>query len=140
MFADNKRFAVRGGTQSLHMPLSGRSLSSNRSILPPPSAFLTIGGTPRDIGVLRGHLLSNATDINNSGQVVGHSQDLTGDARAFLFSEGELYDLNDLVMRASGWRFRAANAINNNGQIVGEALVQGISRAYLLTPIRRGKD
>jgi len=41
---------------------------------------------------------------------------------------------------SKGWHFRTANAINNRGQIVGEALVEGGSRAYLLTPIGRSKD
>ena len=59
---------------------------------------------------------------------------------AFLYSGGELYDLNDLVKHTRGWHFRAAYGINNRGQIVGEALFEGASRPYLLTPIRVGQD
>lgn len=103
-------------------------------------AFLSARGKLRVIGILRGDLISNATGINNSRQVVGISQDLVNEPRAFLYSEGELYDLNDLVRLRKGWHFRTANAINNRGQIVGEALVEGASRPFLLTPIRLGKD
>ena len=99
-------------------------------------AFISVRGRMRSIGVLRGDVISNANDINNSRQVVGISQDLVGEPRAFLYSGGQLYDLNDLVKHARGWHFRTANAINNRGQIVGEALVEGGSRPYLLTPVR----
>ena len=97
-------------------------------------AFVFVRGKPRNIGVLRGDLISNATDINNSRQVVGMSHDLVNEPRAFLYSGGVLYDLNALVKHAEEWHFRTANAINNRGQIVGEALVEGASRPYLLTP------
>jgi len=99
-------------------------------------AFISVRGKMRNIGVLRGDLISNATDINNSRQVVGISQDLMNEPRAFVYSNGRLYDLNDLVKHARGWHFRTANAINNRGQIVGEAVFEGGSRPYLLTPVR----
>jgi probable HAF family extracellular repeat protein len=99
-------------------------------------AFVFYGGKPLSIGTLHGDRISNASDINNAGQVVGISQDLVNEPRAFLYSFGVLYDLNDLVKHARGWHFRTANAINNRGQIVGEALVEGGSRPYLLTPDR----
>ncbi len=98
--------------------------------------FLSFRGKLRDIGVLPGDVISNVTDMNNSRQVVGLSQDLLGEPRAFLYSGGALYDLNDLVKHARGWRFRAAYGINNRGQIVGEAIFDGSSRPFLLTPIR----
>jgi probable HAF family extracellular repeat protein len=103
-------------------------------------AFLSVQGKLWDIGVLRGDVISNATGINNSRQVVGISQDLVGEPRAFLYSGGQMYDLNDLVKRDMGWHFRAAFAINNRGQIVGEALFEGVSRPFLVTPVGYDKD
>lgn len=103
-------------------------------------AFLYSGGEFRDLGVLPGDVVSNGFDVNNSGQVVGISQVPQYDVRAFLYSEGELYDLNDLVKHIRGWHLRTAYAINNRGQIVGIAVVEGIERPYLLTPIRPGRS
>jgi probable HAF family extracellular repeat protein len=102
-----------------------------------PHAFLFSEGRFRDLGVLPGDAMSNAMGLNNAGQVVGLSQSLGAEPRAFLYTDGQLYDLNDLVKHARGWYFRTANAINNRGQIVGEALVNRESRPFFLTPIRK---
>ncbi len=85
-----------------------------------------------------------ATALNDQGQVVGWSgSDLSAEAiakgveagHAFLWQNGELLDLNDLLPAESGWRLTKANGINNHGQIVGYGLHDGHTRAFLLTPI-----
>jgi probable HAF family extracellular repeat protein len=59
------------------------------------------------------HLPGSANAINDAGQIVGFS------GHAFLYSDGQVTDLGTLP----GFRFgSAAAAINNSGQIVGEAL------------------
>ena len=92
----------------------------------------------RDLGVLPGDNESRAMDVNNSGQVAGFSENIFEDTRrAFLFSDGTLFDLNDLMVQNPGWKLVEATGINDRGQIVGTGLFEGNGRAFLLTP--RGK-
>lgn len=72
-----------------------------------------------------------ATDINNRGQVVG-SADVP-----FLWEDGVVRDLNDLIDPASGWILQSAEAINDGGQIVGVGRHNGVSSGFLLNPGRR---
>jgi uncharacterized membrane protein len=85
---------------------------------------------------------SNALDINDQGQIVGSIQlppDSTcrscndyWQAHAFVYRNGTLTDLNTLLPD-QGWYLQYANAINNNGQIVGKGFHHGQERAFLLT-------
>jgi hypothetical protein len=45
-----------------------------------------------------------------------------------------LYDFNALIPSGSGWKITKANAINNLGQIVGEAEKNGEALGVLLSP------
>jgi probable HAF family extracellular repeat protein len=47
-----------------------------------------------------------------------------------------MFDLNDLLLNASGWTLTEAAAINDNGQIVGLGRNGlGQTEAFLLTPV-----
>jgi probable HAF family extracellular repeat protein len=86
-------------------------------------AFITgpngIGMT--DLGTLGGQN-SNATGINDFGEVVGRAETANGEYHAFLFSHGGLTNLNLLdVMVATGWMDIQVIDINNKGQILGNA-------------------
>ncbi len=80
-----------------------------------------------------------AEAINDAGQVVGGSgyfPDAEGRRipYAFIWQNGELFDLNDLLLPDTGWHLTRANDINNNGQIAGYGEFGGNTRAFLLTP------
>ena len=79
-----------------------------------------------DLGVLS-NTFSYAYDINDSGQVVG-----TSDSRAFLWENGTMSDLNNMIPAGSGWLLTKALAINNDGIIVGEGKHNGLPRAFML--------
>jgi MYXO-CTERM domain-containing protein len=91
-------------------------------------------GGVTDIGTLGGSH-SYAYGINDAGVVVGWSYDSRGGMRAFVWSGGMLFDLNDLVSNADGWSLTAAYGINQNGQIVGTGFFNGESAAFLLDPM-----
>lgn len=82
---------------------------------------------------------SRANDVNASGKIVGWASDFYGfpsfgAAAAVLWVDGVAIDLNTLVKDAAGWDLRAATGINDRGQIVGYGLLEGQTRAFLLTP------
>ncbi len=106
------------------------------SALPRTSlAFLYDNGSIQTLPSLGG--ASNwAFAINNSGQVVGYSQNAAGFIHGFLYQDGTTYDLNDLVPPGSGWTVGTAYDINDAGLIVGGGQRAGDQKghAYLLVP------
>ncbi len=93
------------------------------------------GSSVIDLGSLGGNL-ARAFGINNLGQVVGHSY-LSDNStlNAFLWVDGVLRNLNDLLPAGSGWVLNEARAINDFGQITGYGAHNGITRAFLMTPV-----
>ena len=78
---------------------------------------------------------SAAYGINNDGQVVGYAETDSGEVHAFLYTlEEGMQDLNTLIPADSGWVLEVAHGVNQYGQIVGQGLLKGIPRAFLLTP------
>ena len=89
-----------------------------------------------DLKTLPGDALSQALDINNRGQIVGVSIGAT--ARAFLFQDDTLYNLQDLMPKGYPNLLETAQAINDEGQITGQLVVPstGQQLAFIATPIR----
>jgi probable HAF family extracellular repeat protein len=91
-----------------------------------------------DLGVIDGDPCSYAAAINAAGQVVGASSpvcDFGDSARAFLWQEGSLFDLNTLIPSGSALYLQLTNAINDAGEIAGTAVdANGNQHAFLLIP------
>ena len=79
------------------------------------------GTTLKDIGTLGGWW-SRAYDINDRGQIVGDSTNITGYVHAFLYGGSAMNDLGTL-----GGSSSYAWGINNSGQIVGMSTIAGDS-------------
>jgi probable HAF family extracellular repeat protein len=91
----------------------------------------------QDLGTLWPENLTTAVAINNAGQAVGSSVSPGGgpSQHAFLWANGVLTDLDDLLAPGSLWNLTDAWDINDAGQIVGRGTINGEMHAFLLTPI-----
>lgn len=78
-------------------------------------AFLYQHGTLTDVGGFDG-LYLNVEDINEHGAFVGSSWTPTGTV-GYLYADGALIALNDLVDPSLGWNITSATGINDSGQI-----------------------
>lgn len=93
----------------------------------------------RDLGTLGG-ANSFALAVNNLGQAVGYSQITTGNTNAthaFLYSNGEMIDLNNRIINNSGWELIEATGINDSGQIAVTGRRGDQHHAFLLTPAEK---
>jgi probable HAF family extracellular repeat protein len=114
------------------------------------NAFMYAGGTSRNLGTLRGGRNSFAFAINDRGLVVGIAdypyRALCQDPytyryfrctkyaqHGFLYENGVMKDLNSLIS-ADDWDLEWAVDINNRGQITGFGRLNGVFRAYMLSP------
>jgi probable HAF family extracellular repeat protein len=88
----------------------------------------------QDLGTLAPGQNSEALAVNSRGQIVGWSGFPDALPRAFLWDNGVMLDLNALIPADSGWFLLRATSINDEGQIVGEGLQDGLRRVFLLTP------
>lgn len=95
-------------------------------------AFLYEDGIMQDLGTLGGRR-SFAHGLNNLGQVVGNSNDITdSEFYAYLYSGGIMTDLNSMIDPATGWTLYSAMGINDSGQIAAYGCREDDCRALLL--------
>jgi probable HAF family extracellular repeat protein len=117
-------------------------LPGDQNGTPNPVAFLwTKNGGMQNLGTLPGDTNSEAYGINDLGQVVGESF-TTSSARAFIWQNGTMTDLNTLIPPSAGLYLFYANDINDSGAIAGGAcaLVSGACGSefpgYMATPMQ----
>ena len=94
----------------------GRVVGESRTTTGQIHAFLWDDGVMTDLGTLGG-TSSTARGISESGAVIGTSTDGAAVAHAFLWQDGVMRDLGELP----GFTTSTALAINNAGQVVGQA-------------------
>lgn len=125
---------LEGGTRSSAHAINNAGviagISNGTGFEDSPHVFIYRNGVMTDIGTLGGEPVT-VTDINSGGEVVGQSG-LVG----YLYTNGQMLDLNSLIDPSLGWRVRFAFGINDRGQIV-VALDsdEELGRIAVLTPI-----
>jgi probable HAF family extracellular repeat protein len=107
-------------------------------------AYLWRDGMATDLGHLMGDCYSEAWAINPQSQVVGDSFGCGSvfPHHAFLWENGSIVDLNNLIPNGSSLQLVFATAINDRGEIAGDGVPPGVSpgdvftqgHAYLLIP------
>ena len=100
-------------------------------------AVLWTNGTAMDLGTPPGVDSCAASDINDYGAVIGNCAQSSGPSNdvAFLWQNGSMWSLIDLVHSDIVASVQRVGAINNQGQITGWGLVSPAIVALLLTPI-----
>jgi probable HAF family extracellular repeat protein len=90
----------------------------------------------QDLGTLPGDFISAGLAVNDSTQVVGVSLDANFNLHAYLWENGQMTALNELISPDSRWDLMLACSINSKGEIVGLALNKntGEFHAFLASP------
>jgi hypothetical protein len=105
--------------------------------------FLWSNGSSENLGTLAPGRNSEAFSINNQGDIVGTAEAITGftfrtnpitgvvtvvtnyQNHAFLYSNGLMIDLNNVISTNSGWELYYAFGVNNSDQILGWGSMDG---------------
>ena len=86
-------------------------------------SFLCQDGNMTDLGVLAGFDRCSGFDLNDAFSVVGVCSKSSNPnfRRAFIWRDGAMMDLNNLIPAESGLNITWVRGINNRGQITGQA-------------------
>jgi probable HAF family extracellular repeat protein len=105
------------------------------------AAFLWESGSFTQLPSLTGAVRARATSVNNAGEIVGGSSLATA-ARATLWADSQVFDLNGLILESDPQRafvtLEEAPLINEHGDIVAvgrDSRFPQELRTYLLTPV-----
>lgn len=95
-------------------------------------AYVHTAGVMLDLGTLGG-AFSEGTGINDAGWVVGRSSTASGPERGFLYVDGSMYDLNELLVSdLAGDEIAYPQSINSRGQIAAAACSPNRDRCVAL--------
>jgi probable HAF family extracellular repeat protein len=98
-------------------------------------AFRWSRGVMKDLGTVDGDQCSNANGINARGDVVGASGDCGYGARAYLWHDGSMIDLNEYVPPSSALHLFESLYISDDGAIAGHGVLpDGSLHAFVLLP------
>jgi len=97
--------------------------------------FLWSDGEMTDLGLLPGYTKGYARDINDGGVIVGDCDVADDPCIGFLWQDGTMYDLNDLLTPDCPAKLIVhAKAIDRNGNILTKGLYNGY-KGLILSPV-----
>lgn len=135
-----------GGTngEALAINNNGLVVGDSDTADGPAHAFVFDHSQLKDLGTLPGFdSASYARGINNSGDIVGEG-DSADQKRAFLYTKGQLVELDKLAENLSEAGFNSLNVaygINDKGWIVGYGTTfDNLSAAFVAAPEGRGNQ
>ena len=133
-----------GGTngEAFAINKSGLVVGDSDTAEGPAHAFVFDHSQVKDLGTLPGfENASYARGINNAGDIVGES-DSADQKRAFLYTEGQLIELDKLAKNLAQSGFSSldvAYAINDNGWIVGYGTTtDNLTTSFIAVPESHG--
>ncbi len=137
-----------GGSSSAASAINNRGdvdgTSATKDGVPHAYLWTREWGKMRDLGTLHpDDVLSVAPcckTVNNHRQVVGFALDASFNSHAFLWQNGVMKDLNDLIAKRSPWSLQAALSINDAGEIAGYGTIDGDVHAFVAKPCDRDDD
>jgi len=125
LWRDGRLIELRGLCEASDLNERGQVVGASRSGLD-GRAVLWENGRVRQLGTLRGAVMTSAELINGAGDVIGSWQRGRSNTdfvmRAFVWQKGKMRDLGSLGGKDS-WVH--ANAINDRGHIVGSSDLSG---------------
>jgi probable HAF family extracellular repeat protein len=106
----------------------GSAGNFNAFIYNPGTGLMTALGDVPGVGSAG---LQTPSGINDTGEIVG--SDIVGsNGYVFLYSDGSMHNLADLISNDSGWVLGPPVGINDSGEIVGYGTYDGVSQGYIL--------
>ncbi|MCA9299137.1 MAG: hypothetical protein KDA28_08730 [Phycisphaerales bacterium] len=90
-------------------------------------------GEARDLGTLGG-TFANAIGINDDGVVVGTTTDAFNSVVAFLWEDGTMHPLSEMVQTTIEFDGFEPKGISDDGHVAGIAIIEGSYHAVLLRP------
>jgi probable HAF family extracellular repeat protein len=98
-------------------------------------AFVYTGGAMNDCGTIAPYYTCGVS-INDSGTVAGNiTTYVGGQVGVFVYSNGTMRNLSDLVgLSGGGWSQLTAYQMNNDGWIVGYGTINGATHGFLARP------
>ncbi len=94
------------------------------------SGYIYGAGGVTNLGTLGGSD-SYGFGVNNSSLVVGSGLNSEQKMNAFLWNNGVLSNLNEMLPAHSGWELQEARGINNSSAIVGWGRFEGVEQAFV---------
>jgi len=99
------------------------------------AAVAWVNGQRQELGNLGGsYAYAIASDINNTGQIVGTSNSAAGNT-GFIWINGQMFDLRSRLLPGLNVQIVSAHAVNDRGQIAAAAMIEGRLTAVVLTPV-----
>ncbi len=132
-----------GGNSSMLLDINenGQGVGRYATSSGVPKSFIYKDGQTVDLGILEGGNLCYANALNDQCWAVGmatYNGSSYLDTHGFVYHDGLMYDLNDIVdSSGDGWNIFSATGINNSGWIAASAYnsLTGEGMAVLLKPV-----